>query len=331
MARTDEARAVRVSVIIPVFEASRTLTGSLASIRASDYSDHEIIAADDGSTDGSSEILAREGVRTVRGPHRGPAAARNRAVEAARGEILFFTDADVEIFPDTLRRGVEHFDRDRGLAAVFGSYTPETREGGFHSRYKNYLHHYTHQLANAEAYTFWTGCGFVRRGIFERYGGFDEGQRFMSDVEFGTRLFKAGERIRVDKSLQVVHLKRYSLRDLVRSDLLGRAIPWTRIMLRHKAARADLNLRPHNVASVPLSYAALLSPLFSIVAGAWWLGVAALAFGGLASLNRGFLGFVRRRAGIGFAVRTLLVQWVIYLVSGVGVLLALAGYRSGGR
>jgi GT2 family glycosyltransferase len=153
----------------------------------------------------------------------------------------------------------------------------------------------------------------------------------MSDVEFGTRLFKAGDRIRIDKSLQVVHLKRYSPCDLVRSDLFGRAIPWTRIMLRHKAARADLNLRPHNVASVPVSYAILLSLLLSTIAGAWWLSAAVLGLVALAVLNRGFLRFVMRRAGIGFALRTLVVQWVIYLVSGVGVVLAVGGYRSGGR
>jgi glycosyltransferase involved in cell wall biosynthesis len=322
----------RVSVIVPVFGAARTLRTALESIAASEYPDVEIICADDGSTDGSRDLLGVAGeVRTVRIDHAGPAAARNRAVREASGEILFFTDADVEIFPDTIAAGIRHFVADPELSALFGSYTPEPGSGDFLTRYKNYVHHFTHQTARPDAFTFWTGCGFVRREAFDALGGFDEAQRFLSDVEFGYRLHLAGHRVRIDRRIQVVHHKVYTWRSLLRSDLMGRAIPWSRLIMRHRTVRGDLNLKLNNVLSVPLSCLLLLTPLAALVVGWAWVAVLLAGFALLWALNAEFLGWVRRRSGVPFALGTLGVQWIVYVVSAVGVVLATLGARSGGR
>lgn len=322
----------RVSVIIPVFGASRTLDLALTAVRAQTYPDLEIICADDGSRDRSGEILGGAGVKVVAIEHAGPAAARNRAVEEATGDILFFTDADVEIFPDTVELGVRRFLADPDLDALFGSYTAHAGPGSnFLTRYKNYLHHFTHQTASPDAFTFWTGCGFVRRSVFDELSGFDPGQRFLSDVEFGYRMHLAGKRVRVDRDIQVVHHKRYDLAGLLRSDFHGRAVPWTRLMMKHRTVKQDLNLKPSNVLSVPLSYLVALALLTLPVLGVVSLAMAVLGLGVLAVLNRAFLGFVRAREGLGGAVAALLVQWGIYLLSGVGVAAAVLGYSSGGR
>jgi len=328
---TGGERWPRVSVIIPVFGGAATLETALRSVRASDYPDYEIIAADDGSPDHSRQILDDAGVTVVATPRAGPAAARNRAVEVATGEILYFTDADVEIAPDTIRRGVRHFLDDPELTALFGSYTAEPGSDDFFTRYKNFVHHFTHQSARENAFTFWTGCGFVRRRVLLEVDGFDPEQRFLSDVEFGYRLHLAGHPVRIDPSIQVVHHKRYDLAGLLRSDFYGRAVPWSRLIKRHRMVRRDLNLRFRNVISVPLSFAVLL-----LFLAAPWLGWPAVAgalvgLGILAALNQPLLGFVRDRAGMWFAIRALLVQWVIYLISGVGVVAAALGFRSGGR
>lgn len=125
-----------VSVIVPVFGAARTLEASLRSIAESAYPSFEIVAADDGSTDASRGLLESFGVRIVRLDHSGPAAARNRAVAIARGDVLFFTDADVVIRPDTIARGVAALTADPEIAAVFGSYTAESGPGGFFTHYR---------------------------------------------------------------------------------------------------------------------------------------------------------------------------------------------------
>jgi hypothetical protein len=228
------------------------------------------------------------------------------------------------------------------VAAVFGSYTAHAGTSGFFTAYKNYVHHFTHQTASPKAFTFWTGCGFVRRTAFDQLDGFDAGQRFLSDVEFGYRMHLAGLEVRIEKSIQVVHHKRYDFAGLVRSDLFGRAIPWTRLMMRHRTVKQDLNLRPENVFSVPLSFGILFvllaGPAIGSVMGVsslrTGLGTFLVAAGGwgiLAILNRRFFGFVRSQAGRWFALRTVFLQWFIYLVSGLGLVAALLGARSGGR
>lgn len=321
----------KVTVIIPVYGASRTLERALASVAASDYPNFEMIAVDDGSPDASLEILHRFGARVLQISHAGSAAARNRAIEEADGEILYFTDADVEIFPETISRGVRHFVADPSLAAVFGSYTPQAGAPGFFTAYKNYVHHYTHQTGRSEAWTFWTGCGFVRRAVIQRLGGFDAGQRFLSDVEFGYRMNRAGERVRLDPEIQVVHMKHYTLTGVLRSDFFGRAVPWSRLILRYRAVQNDLNLGKKHILSVPIAGLTALALIASPFLGLPALGFAAAGFVALALLNRSFLGFVRGREGWGFWLRALLLQWLIYLTSGLGAVAALCGFKSNGR
>lgn len=99
-----------LSVVTPVFNAARFLPRAYASLRAQSLADWELLAADDGSTDGSPEALdavtaADPRVRVYRHPtNRGPTAARNTALAAARGELVAYLDADDEFYPDHLAR-----------------------------------------------------------------------------------------------------------------------------------------------------------------------------------------------------------------------------------
>jgi len=104
----------RVSVIVPVFNAARTVEQALASIRAQTFEDFEIIAVDDGSTDNSLDILHRSSgpVKIFEQKNRGPSAARNLGTADASGEILGFLDADDWWMPDLLAKMVPPLERD---------------------------------------------------------------------------------------------------------------------------------------------------------------------------------------------------------------------------
>src|SRR4029434_5279338 len=100
--------APTISVIIPVYNGAAYLNSCLKAVAASDHRSYECIVVDDGSTDGGRSIAAQfpMSVRVVHlaeGP-RGPAYARNRGAEAARGAILFFLDADIMLSSGALRR-----------------------------------------------------------------------------------------------------------------------------------------------------------------------------------------------------------------------------------
>jgi glycosyltransferase involved in cell wall biosynthesis len=297
----------------------------LAAVKASECHNFELIVVDDGSTDDSGLIAKAMGCRViaVKGK-RGAAHARNLGVAAASGEVLLFVDADVVIRPSTIRQAVQSL-ADGGWDAVFGSYTSETPAAGFFSQFHNLLHHYTHQHSQERAITFWSGCGAVRRNAFEAVGGFDGRHPPLEDIALGYALSAAGFRIHLDKEMQVTHLKRHSFLKLLRTYLLGRAVPWTRLMLVHRAFRSDLNTKPEHVLSVAL---ACLLPFFVLGAGWHWLaGLVALGTElGLLWANRNFLRFLRRERGWWFAACGALQLHLFYIVCGVGAVGGLLSY-----
>ena len=186
----------------------------------------EIIVVDDGSTDGTGDLARSFGATVVSlagGPH-GPAAARNRGALEATGDILVFLDADVAVHTTTLERIADHFAVAPDVAALFGSYDDRPAEPGIVSRYKNLLHHFTHQHSRADAKTFWAGCGAIRREVFVECGGFDERFRRPSieDIDLGLRLWQAGHRIRSCPEIQATHLKRWTLAGLIHTDVFLR-------------------------------------------------------------------------------------------------------------
>ena len=94
-----------ISVIIPVYNTKQYLSTCLESILAQTYTDLEILFVDDGSTDGSSELLDSfatmdKRIRVIHQPNVGVCAARNRGIDEARGEYLSFIDSDDTLEPD---------------------------------------------------------------------------------------------------------------------------------------------------------------------------------------------------------------------------------------
>ena len=316
----------RVSVVIPVLDGAATLGDCLERVLGSTYTSHEVIVVDDGSTDRSVAVAGRYRVRCHSlGATYGPAEARNRGAALAGGEILFFLDADVLVEPDTVARMVQALDGDPSACAVFCSYRATTLPSNFVSVYKNLLHHYTHRVSRADAATFCAGFGAIRRSEFAAIGGFDPGLRFLEDVDLGYRLHGSGRRIVLDAGIQVVHAKRYSLRSLVHSDVVGRAIPWTRLMLRHRIFRRDLNVRGSNVLSVAVTWLSLCTVALALLAPQ--LGAAALALlAALVALNLRFLTFLYHERGARFALRAVPMLWLGYLYSGAGAVAGVASY-----
>ncbi len=117
--------APSASVIVPAYNAAPTITRCLESLKRLNYSDYEIIVADDGSTDSTAEVAESAGVRTLKLPHRGLAAARNAGLAAARGRVVAFIDADAEADRDWLYHLAETITR-RSVAAAGGqNFAPE--------------------------------------------------------------------------------------------------------------------------------------------------------------------------------------------------------------
>ena len=114
-----------ISVVIPAWNCARYLRRALDSVLAQQYPDDrlDVIVVDDGSTDASPEIVAdyaaRDGrVRLLRQSNAGPAAARNRGIAAARGELIAFLDADDRWAPGKLAAQAARFAANPSLGLV---------------------------------------------------------------------------------------------------------------------------------------------------------------------------------------------------------------------
>ena len=306
-----------LSVIIPVLNGAKFLPKCLECLRQSTTPLVECIVVDDGSSDGSAAIAEAAGVKVLRTRgHAGPASGRNQGAAHASGDVVVFLDADVCVRPDTLDRIRSRFENDPSIDALFGSYDDEPGDPGFVSQYKNLLHHYVHQSGHTEAVTFWSGCGAIRRAVFQAAGGFDEcyARPSTEDVELGYRLRNAGRRIVLDPQIQVKHLKRWGLVELVRCDIVSRALPWTRLILRSSRLPNDLNLavsqRLTAILVVASAILALINPVIGI-SPAWALLPLAAAIW----LNRKFYLFLAAKRGWFFLAGALPLHLAYYLYS----------------
>ena len=251
-------------------QGGRNFAACVASVSAALRADDELIVVADGNGDGTWRAAEAHKARIVhRAQNGGPAKARNLGASKARGDLLVFVDADVSVPPDCLERMRTIFAADDKLSAVIGSYDDAPGERNFLSQFKNLFHHYVHQRGAADASTFWGACGAIRREVFFEAGGFDESypRSSIEDIELGYRLRAASHRIRLVHGLQVKHWKRWKVFNLLRSDFLDRAAPWTELILarglRKNGAPHDLNLGLTYKLSLATSFLLLVAIILS--------------------------------------------------------------------
>jgi glycosyltransferase involved in cell wall biosynthesis len=316
---THAAGRATISVIMPVYNAERFLPRSLAPLAAALARGEidELIAVDDGSSDDSAGLAARLGARVISsGGRLGPGGARNVAAQAAKGDILWFVDSDVVVRDDCASRVRDAFDS-AATWAVFGSYDDAPAERDFGSQYKNLLHHHHHQKANAEAATFWAGCGAVRRQTFLAMGGFNA-ERYpwpsVEDIDLGYRIRERGGRIVLDRDMLSKHLKRWGVVELMRVDIFRRAIPWTRLMLERGAVTNDLNVSWIERARAALAGLLVLSlPASALGFAPGWTPLALLI--AAAAANAELLVMFTRKRGPLFAAAAIVFHQLYYLYS----------------
>jgi glycosyltransferase involved in cell wall biosynthesis len=110
-----------ISVMVGVYNAAPYLAEAIESVLAQDYEPLELIVVDDGSDDGSADVAKSfPVVKYLFQENAGNGAARNRAVEAATGELFAFVDADDRFTPGKLTLQKTALDADPGLDMVFG-------------------------------------------------------------------------------------------------------------------------------------------------------------------------------------------------------------------
>jgi GT2 family glycosyltransferase len=301
----------RFSFIIPFHRDLEALARCLAALQDRPAGSEVIVAAD-AAVEDCRALAATHGARVISidGPA-GPAIARNAAAAVATGDVLVFVDADVVVSAAGLARLARAFDEQPAAGAVFGAYDDEPADRGFMSQYKNLSHAFVHRSSPGKARTFWAGFGAVRREAFDAVGGFDE--RFsrpsVEDIDLGYRLTMAGYGVVLDPALAACHLKRWTVRSAIRSDVIDRGVPWTQLLLKYRVPANDLNLRREYRWSVALAHVALAALLLGTY-DARFLPSLGTALAAVTLLNYRYHLFFFRKRGAVFAAGA----WLLHLV-----------------
>jgi glycosyl transferase family 2 len=203
-----------VSVVTPTLNQARYLERTLASVRGQTYPRIEHIVIDGGSTDGTLDILRREGearsLRFTTGPDAGMYDAINKGIAMAGGEVLAYLNSDDAWFPWAVERVMEVFGSKPKVDLVFGDGVKVDEESG-KQRLRLFPPFDRISLANYESLM--QPAVFWRRSLTDRIGGFDPGMHYVADLDYWLRAAEAGARIahvREVLAIERIHAARLS-------------------------------------------------------------------------------------------------------------------------
>lgn len=123
--------SIKVSIVIPAYNAAKYICQSLDSVLSQTYRDFEIIVVDDGSIDNTKEVLKPYfgQIRYIYKPNGGPASARNTGINNAKGEYIAFLDADDLWLPEKLELQIELLEKDHEIGLVHSDSIPFDENG----------------------------------------------------------------------------------------------------------------------------------------------------------------------------------------------------------
>ena len=212
-----EDQALRVSVIIPAFNAENDIADCVKLLLDSDYNNSEILVVDDCSSDGTAERLRDLPCRVLRTDHRsGPSAAREVGIRNAKGEILVFVDSDILVQKTTLRRLLESFCEKPGIASVSGDYAKNGTCSNLCSLYQKSYNEYKRIFLPLFGPYINTSIYCIPRETMLSIGGFRPDIYTGEDYELGLRLAGRGYVNYFNRSIMVTHNKRVTLAQLIR-------------------------------------------------------------------------------------------------------------------
>jgi glycosyltransferase involved in cell wall biosynthesis len=188
--RAQPADAPLVAVVIPCHNQARFIAEAITSVRAQTYHNFEVVVVDDGSADGSADIVQRLGVRCVRQQRQGPSAARNAGFGATCGEYVVFLDGDNRLHPHALEANLHAFEDHSESAFVGGRYS-YIDDAGLSLRGKlpdpaERADHYAALLA--ENYFGSPDNVMFRRSVLDRVGLFDSSVDGLEDYDLYLRI-----------------------------------------------------------------------------------------------------------------------------------------------
>jgi len=198
---------VRVSIIMPAWNAARWIGAAIGSVLAQTHRDWRLVVVDDGSTDTTAAVAAGFDdvqIALIRQPHTGVAAARNAGIAAGLDAAVLFLDADDRLAPDALARLVAALNEAPHAVAACGGYTFEDMGVSRAPLAGDLLERLL--IGNVFA----NGGHLLLRGAaVRRAGGFVPGIAYGEDWEFWIRIALQGPFVAVRDTAPALHIRQH--------------------------------------------------------------------------------------------------------------------------
>jgi len=302
----DAAEPILVSVVVPVYNGAHCLPRCLDSLRKQTHPRVEIIVVDDGSTDGTPELVQPPLRLLSPGGRKGAGAARNVGARAATGEVLFFTDADVVAPPEWIAKALA-VRAEKGVPCGGGGYAGPVQEIFIqqfaHEELVWRRRHHCGYVATLVSNNLW-----CERELFLAKGGFPEAYRAASseDLEFSWAVSR-DHKLWWAADNGVYHDFASTVRGYLRQQIRFAKDAVPMIMGNRTLAHGG---QTHHGTQL---YVEVAFTGLGIVCPPLWLGVVAA--------NGGFLAAVARKRGGAFAAKALGLVFLrnFSIIWGVGV------------
>jgi len=198
-----------ISVIIPVFNAEKTIKKTIESALGQEYKNFELIAVNDGSTDSTQQILEKFGkkIKIIRQKNQGISSARNNGAKKAEGEIIAFLDSDVVVEKNWIEELVKTFFADDSIFAVSGKLGAKTN-GSLASDFFSF----TISSSSFQGYN----IAFKRKDFLE-IGGYNNKIKYCEDPELIWRAFNAEKKFAIAEKALSFH-EPYSLKGRLKAN-----------------------------------------------------------------------------------------------------------------
>jgi glycosyltransferase involved in cell wall biosynthesis len=314
-----------ISVVIPVYNAEKTLDKCLRAVFNSGFQDFEVLVVDDDSKDSSMKIAEQFPCKLLTlTRNQGPSVARNWGARNARGEIILFIDSDIVIQRDTLDLFVDSL---KSYTAVFGIYTQKPGTDNLLSLYQNFYAHRSMRDTNELTTMLYSYCVAIRKDTFLEIGGFDETWRrpTFEDVQLGLRLTENGQKICLNKSIEVVHHPNFNMKRFIKN-YFYKSLDLSKLMLSKK--RLTLNnegwTNRRNIVSL-IAGLSLVPLLVWSFFSRWFLLPFLACLLIFIAMNLDFYRFIARQKPLGL-LNSFFLNFAVQIVSALGIITGIAIY-----
>lgn len=197
-----------ISVVIPLYNKAQSIKNTLNSVSSQSFKDFEIVVVDDGSTDGSADVVTQikdNRIRLIRKENGGVCSARNRGIKEAKYDYIALLDADDEWDKDYLAEQVRLIE-DFPEAAMWGiNFAPlyngkiyQIFETGLKSGFRGYVDNYFN-ISNRISDLFCSSSVVINRKVLDIVGFFDERIKYAEDIDVWWRIASCNKVVFFDR------------------------------------------------------------------------------------------------------------------------------------